>query len=143
MPDFKVAKDGRMFRIGDRVVATSDGMRGKKSWAGVITSFGKNESCCVGVEDGESWVGPLSHVRHRENPRQMSASEFLYQVGIVYPKRILGIVAANKGTEVPFVNANGQLVLYVFDVISKQHGYMDIEGGLFLDADCTHYLQGV
>lgn len=69
----------------------------------------------------------------------MTIGEFIYKVTTNNPKAMLGIVPACNGFEVPFRH-KGHILLYVFDVFSRCHGYMDLTGQIYVDMDRSHYL---
>jgi hypothetical protein len=61
----------------------------------------------------------------------MTAGEFLYKIwanNTKDPGKILGLVPACNGLETPIRDKTGLWALYVFNVFTGKHYYIDLDG---------------
>lgn len=58
----------------------------------------------------------------------MNTAKFMFKANIKNPLGMMGFVPGNGGEETPLRTKSGQWVLWVFNTISAEHTYVDING---------------
>ena len=58
----------------------------------------------------------------------MSSSEFMFQANERNPMGMMGFVVGCGGNETPLMERDGNPVLYVWNTISAEHVYVNLDG---------------